>query len=127
MTASSISSTNRYHYLTIAMASLLGAGFAYYLYGNMLSPSEVGWLLNEGDSFQHYIGWHFFRREAWSWPLGSLITLANDINTSIVFTDSIPLLALPLKIFHAWLPDPFQYLGLALLSGYSKFIVRSDP
>lgn len=102
-------------YLTVALAGLFGASLACYLYGGMLPPGEVSWLLNEGDSFQHFIGWHFFRREAWSWPLGSLTTLASDINTSIVFTDSIPLLALPLKLFHAWLPDPFQYLGLALL------------
>ena len=40
--------------------------------------------------------------------------LASEVGTSIVYTDSIPLIALPLKLFHAWLPDPFQYLGLVM-------------
>lgn len=103
------------HYLAVAIAGLLGTCLAWYLYGGEIPPRSIDWLLSEGDTFQHYIGWHFFRREDWGWPLGELSTLASDIGTSIVYTDSIPILALPLKLFHAWLPDPFQYLGLALL------------
>lgn len=41
--------------------------------------------------------------------------LGSLIDASIVFTDSVPLLALPLKLLHPWLPDPFQYQGLVML------------
>ena len=37
------------------------------------------------------------------------------MRSSIVFTDSLPLLAIPLKLLSAWLPDTFQYQGLASL------------
>ncbi|MDZ7853746.1 MAG: DUF6311 domain-containing protein [Halomonas sp.] len=99
--------------------ALLMSGLAWYLYRPVLNPLEVNWLLHEGDTFQHYIGWHFFRREEWGWPLGAIENLASDLSTSIVFTDSLPLLALPLKLFHGWLPDPFQYLGLWMLTNYA--------
>ena len=34
-----------------------------------------------------------------------------ELGSSIVFSDSIPLLALALKPFSAWLPASFQYFG----------------
>lgn len=97
--------------LTAALAGLLGS----YLYAGILNPLNVEWLLTEGDLLQHYLGWHFFRHEGWSWPLGALHTYGTQVRSSIVFTDSLPLVALPLKLVNAWLPDPFQYQGLAAL------------
>lgn len=103
----------------LALSIALPLAFSIHLYREFIDPTEVAWLAREGDSFQHYIGWHFFRREAWSWPLGAFSTLASDVPTSIVYTDSIPLFAIPLKLLHSWLPDPFQYLGLAMLFNYA--------
>ncbi|WP_346799155.1 DUF6311 domain-containing protein [Halomonas sp. Bachu 37] len=102
----------------LAGAGGLAAFFAIYLYRGMLDPRDAFWLLREGESFQHYIGWHFFRHEPWGWPLGAVDNLATELSTSIVFTDSIPLYAIPLKLFHHWLPDTFQYLGLAVVINY---------
>ncbi|MBV0932291.1 DUF6311 domain-containing protein [Marinobacterium weihaiense] len=89
--------------------------FAVWLYTPFLNPLDVGWLLNEGDVFQHYIGWQFFRHEPWQWPLGAINRLATDMHASIVYTDSIPLVALLLKPFSTVLPDPFQYQGIWML------------
>lgn len=100
--------------LALAFAAAFGLWLAVYLYGGMIDPTRVAWLMRENDSLQHFMGWHFFRRDDWQWPLGALSNLGSDINTSIVYSDAIPLFALPLKLFHAWLPDPFQYLGLAV-------------
>ncbi len=91
---------------------------AFYLYGDILDPRNVAWLLRENDTFQHHIGWQFFRQEPWGWPLGAIHNLATEFSTSIVFTDSIPLLALPLKLFDGFLPRDFQYLGLVMAASF---------
>ncbi|MHB0776536.1 DUF6311 domain-containing protein [Halomonas sp. WWR20] len=102
-------------YASVCLAALLGAMQALWLYGAALDPRHVIWLLSEGDSFQHFIGWDMFRRDDWRWPLGINPTLGYAIDSSVVFSDSIPLIAIPLKLLHAWLPDPFQYVGLTML------------
>jgi hypothetical protein len=71
-----------------------------------------------GDAAQHFLGWHFFRSEPWHFPLGVIKSLQYPHGTSVVYTDSIPLLAIPLKLFSSLLPNPFQYHGLWLLGCY---------
>lgn len=94
---------------------LLGALFFLWLYGtSILNPAETGWMLH-GDPAQHYLGWEFFRREPWSLPLGRIENFGAPLATSIVFTDSIPLLAIPLKLLNPWLPETFQYFGAWML------------
>jgi len=83
----------------------------------ILNPGHIEWLMH-GDPAQHYFGWAFFRQEPWGWPPGLLTGLAAPLQTSIVFTDSIPLLALPLKLLAPLLPGTFQYFGLWMLACY---------
>lgn len=99
-------------------AAVLGALCFLWLFGvQPLDPANVGWLLH-GDPAQHYLGWQFFRAEPWRWPLGRIEHFGAPLGTGIVFTDSIPLLALALKPVAAWLPPEFQYFGLWLLACY---------
>ena len=63
----------------------------------VLFPSNQQWLFGGGDATQHYLGWIFFRNGPWSIPLGLNPSYGFDINNSIVYTDSIPLLAIPFK------------------------------
>lgn len=100
------------------LTGLLSLLFAAWLYFPFLNPMNASWLLYEGDVFQHYIGWQFFRHEPWQWPLGAIGQLATDMHASVVFTDSIPLMALLLKPFSNLLPDPFQYQGLWMLLSF---------
>lgn len=97
------------------LAAMPGMLLALWLYGPALDPRHVAWLLSEGDSLQHFSGWDMFRRDAWRWPLGALPTLGSELGASIVYTDSIPLVAIPLKLLHGWLPDPLQYIGPVML------------
>ena len=97
------------------LAAFVQLVFAIYLYGALLWPSNVAWLMHQGDAYQHHMGWEFFRREGWTWPIGSIQTLASAVGTSVVFTDSIPLLAIPLKLLAPWLPADFQYQGVWML------------
>ena len=76
-----------------------------------LDPTNVAWLVG-GDPLQHYLGWAFYRNSPWTWPVGMNPLYGMEFSNSIVFTDSIPLLAIPFKAISQFLPAPFQYLGI---------------
>lgn len=100
------------------IGGLLGFYFFYFLIGpTVLNPSYIAWLLNSGsqDTIQHFIGWEFFRNESWHFPLGLINNYGAPIGTSIVYTDSIPLLAILFKCLQPFLSSQFQYFGLWLL------------
>lgn len=79
-----------------------------------LSPGNVGWL-SSGDPFQHYIGWEFFQNSEWTSPLGLNPDYGLEISSSIVYSDSIPSMAILFKLLLALHSPPFQYFGLWLL------------
>lgn len=83
----------------------------------VLQPGYTEWL--DGDLAQHWLGWEFFRRDAWRWPPGANALLAHPVGTSLVYTDSMPLFGLLLKPLQPWLPAQAQYVGLVVLSGYA--------
>lgn len=91
---------------------LLGLIFFISFYGiYILNPTHVNWILS-GDLKQHQIGWEMFRRESWNFPLGLIKGLAYPNGLPITFMDSIPLVAIPFKVFAKLLPTSFQYFGL---------------
>lgn len=97
--------------LTAALAAAAAALAACILYGPaVLAPARIGWML-QGDSAQHLVGLAHFLAEPWHWPPGAIRHL--EPATSIVFTDSIPWLALLLKALH-W-PPAWQPFGLWLV------------
>lgn len=79
-----------------------------------LDPTNVAWLVG-GDPLQHYLGWAFYRNGPWTWPVGLNPLYGMEFSNSIVFTDSIPLFAIPFKAINFLLPYPFQYLGIWVL------------
>ena len=96
--------------------ALLGALVFLILYGvQVLDPTCVDWILNNPspDPAQHYLGWVFYRRSGWHLPyLGANYSAIYPYRTSILYTDSIPLLAVLGKLLGGVLPARFQYLGL---------------
>lgn len=83
--------------------------------GKILNPQYIDWLM-EGDPAQHWLGWQFFRSSPLlQWPLGANPAYGMQLSSSIVFTDSIPLMALSFKLLNGWLPQNFQYFGLWIL------------
>lgn len=98
----------------IWLCALLGAVTFLFIYGvHILNPTYTDWFLTseDGDLTQHYIGWKFYRHASWTFPLGLLDTMAYPNQTSIIFTDSIPLFAFLFKVFRFMLPAEFQYFG----------------
>ena len=95
--------------------SLIVYHFAYGL--SRLNPLNINWLFQtRQDWATHYLGWAFYRESAWTFPLGNMTGYMHPMGTNIGFTDSIPLLALPLKLISFALPQDFQYIGIWFLA-----------
>lgn len=104
----------------VELAFVILFSFIFYIYAfdiRTLNTSNISWLL-AGDPAQHYFGWTFFRFDAWRWPLGFIEPFNTPMGASIVFTDSIPILALCFKSISFFLPNKFQYFGIWMLSCY---------
>jgi hypothetical protein len=99
-----------------ALAFLVGLG-AFLLYtggGSIAWPTNTDWLMS-GDPAAGWLGWQYFRQTPLlQWPLGANPGYGLELGSSIVFSDSVPLLAFLFKPFSAWLPAYFQYFGLWL-------------
>lgn len=94
-------------------AAILGAVIFLCLYGiKILNPTYVEWLYNGRDLMQHYLGWEFFRKSDWMFPVGLTDQLGYPSKTSIIFTDSLPIFAVFFKLFANVLPERFQYFGI---------------
>lgn len=101
--------------------AVLAFATAYFLhiYGvDVLDPTRTAWMLH-GDPAQHYLGWLFFAGEPWAWPPGRIAGFGYPQGTAVVFTDSIPLLALLFKPLAAWLPAGWHYFGGWMLACYA--------
>jgi hypothetical protein len=94
--------------------------------GSILQPSNSDWL--NGDAFLAWQGWQFFRNSPLlQWPIGANPDFGLELSTSIVFPDSIPLLAILAKPFSPLLYSNFQYYGLWIFTCFylqSYFAVK---
>jgi hypothetical protein len=116
--------------ITYALALLMAAGLVTHLY-----PLEFlagyGGFFEGGDAATNVAGWLFYRQDTWHFPLLKTDWLSYPEGTSIAFTDSIPLLALPLKLLADVLPENFHYFGLwhalcyVLQATGAVFLIRS--
>jgi len=98
---------------------LLGAVAFFIVVGfEPLNPKNAGWILGRLDPTQHYLGWLFYRNGEWSFPLGLNPLFGQDLSSSIVYSDSIPLLAIPFKLLGPLLPERFHYFGIWLFSSF---------
>lgn len=120
--------TNTQYFL---IGGILGALFFLAIYGGyVLDVTNENWLLTGKDLTQHYIGWKYYRNSSWHFPIGLVEGLSYPYLTSVVYTDSIPLFAVPFKILSPLLPETFQYFGLfglmcyILNGGFGALIVR---
>ncbi|MFP1945212.1 DUF6311 domain-containing protein [Lonsdalea quercina] len=102
------------------LVSLMFGVLAFKIFSDpqILNPSNIAWLM-AGDPSQHYLGWNTFRSTPLiQWPLGLNYNYGMAVSNSIVYTDSIPLLAIPFKYISFMLPADFQYTGMWLFACY---------
>lgn len=94
------------------LGAAVGAVFFFRVWGvAILDPTHVAWLMRD-DWAQHYTGWELFRQSPWALPPGRTLNLFHPVGTSVMYTDSLPLFALPFKAIGALLPEQFQYIGM---------------
>jgi hypothetical protein len=98
--------------LCLLIPVIIGITTFYIIGGyHLIDPKFVFWI-RWGDPNQEFLGWEFFRQAPWSLPIGKNPYFGMEASTSIVFSDSIPLLAIFFKIFRSYLTEPFQYFGI---------------
>ena len=76
-----------------------------------ISVTKTEWLHHGNDSTLPQMSWFFFKNDVWRFPLGSNPNYGIELGSSIVFSDSIPILALIFKFFRFFLPENFQYIS----------------
>ena len=69
------------------------------------------WLHNGTDITTPHLSWYFFKNDIWRFPLGVNLNYGDELGSSIVFSDSIPILVLFFKSFKSLIPGTFQYIS----------------
>ncbi len=106
------------NFFILLFATLISAWCIFYFKFsfNILLPSETKWL-QDGDMAQCYMGWFAFQNSPFSFPILGLSHYINyPLETSIGLTDSIPIFAIPFKLFMA---SGHQFYGIWLFVCYS--------
>ena len=86
-----------------------------YISPSSLDPRNVSWL-NETDLKQHYLGWKAYQLSAMPGEFWTQTSLLNyPVGVPISATDSNPLYSIFFKVFSAWLPENFQFIGMVYL------------
>ncbi len=96
-------------------AALIGAVIFLLIYGfSSLWPTNVSFLYNstDADVFNHQLGFDFYRISPWQNPIGVQSYYPYPYESSVIFSDSIPLLAIFFKLISPILPEFFQYFGI---------------
>lgn len=88
---------DRYFVLGSVIVGLLVFSLYYPFF--ILNPYNVDWIFNHGDISTHHLGLLYFLKDSWRFPLGINPSYGMENGSSIVYTDSIPILGLALKLF----------------------------
>ena len=106
--------TKKNKYIYFIAGALLGAAVFIVIFGTgIISPVNTKWIFAQHDDItQHYVGWVFFRKTPWTFPVGLIEGISADEKVSCMYTDSIPLFALIFKLLSPILPENFQYFGI---------------
>lgn len=80
----------------MVLAGALGFAFAVVSLGDRAwSPSSMQHF--DSDRMTHLLGWRFFQADQWRWPGGASPRYGDSAMVGILFTDSLPIAAVPLK------------------------------
>lgn len=104
---------------TINLVPGLLAGILVYSMGayvSFINPTYIDWLYAGFDSKTGHIGWQFFAKDSWHFPvLGSNKRYGDEFGSSIVYSDSIPIVAIFMKAIFGNEGAKLQYIGLLLI------------
>jgi hypothetical protein len=101
------------------LAGILGAIWYLIVVGPMpLDVTNIDWILRRHDIATAQTGWMFYRLAPWAAPIAFNPTYGMDFAGSILFSDAVPLFAIPFKALSPILPETFQYFGLWTLVSF---------
>lgn len=100
--------------LLIALAALVAAVILAVFPLSFVLGTHPFWQYQTGDLAQHLGGAAYFTVDRWRWPLFFVPDLGIPAGTNIVFTDSIPLLALASRLVFQVTGTYYPYFGLWL-------------
>jgi GrpB-like predicted nucleotidyltransferase (UPF0157 family) len=104
------------HLILPALAGLLV--FAYQVPLRVVNPLNIEWMM-KADRAAMLSGWLFERNEPWTMPFGILHTMMAPLVTTVGYSDALPWIAVPAKLFFGWVQPQWQYAGLFLLASYA--------
>lgn len=96
-------------------AAIIGAILFFLIYGfASLLPTNVAFIYNSDDAdvFNHQLGFDFFRISPWRNPIGVQSYYPYPYDSSVIYSDSIPIFAFIFKLLSPILPEYFQYFGI---------------
>jgi hypothetical protein len=116
-------SSRLHRWIDVALGSIIGLlGWRVLGFNHTLNPHHIDWFFYYADKEPYYdpvtyfLGWNYFRHSPWTLPLGLNRSYGMEVGSSIVYSDSTPLLAVLLKPFSPLMGPVFQYCGLWILS-----------
>lgn len=118
--------------LLFLAGGMLGFLCFLYIYGwRVLDVTYDAWIFHgDIDLRQHYVGFCHYRMDPWTFPVGLIKSLSYPSSMSVIYTDSIPIVAVLFKLISGILPKQFQYYGLygcltfILQGGLSGLLLR---
>lgn len=101
---------------TYLAALLLGLGLTAYTFParKIFATDSLVHPVAGIDAAIHAVGQRYFVKSPWGWPPLLIKSLATPDGTNVAFTDSIPLLALLMKLLRGSLPPGFHSITLWL-------------
>ena len=80
-----------------------------------ISPLSIKWIHTANqfnrDPSLYQTAWYFFLNDIWRFPLGSNPNYGMEISSSIVISDTIPILSFFFKSLKSFIPENFQYFS----------------
>lgn len=113
----------------IFIALIIGAIYAFTLFdASFIFGQSAYWTEPYGDRILNMVGARYFAQDNWRWPLYYVPILAFPEGTNIIYTDSLPLLALAAKVVYKMTGEWFNYFGFWLFSCFlllAVFVARA--
>lgn len=106
----------------------LGLVTTIYIFGfDYVSFTNSDWLRSH-DMTTELLAWKYYKNDIWRFPIGSNPNYGMDLASGIVFSGSVPLLAVIFKLFGNFLPNNFHYFSLwffisFFLQSYIAFLI----
>ena len=99
-------------YKIISIYTLLSLLLTYFILGsNNISPVSDEWMLH-GDAAQDLVVWRYFFGDEWRFPIGLNPNYGSGQGSSIIYSGSVPLLAIFFKIIKNFLPGNFHFFSI---------------